>query len=320
MPTFSTDDLPSHERFDYWREVRAAKLFGVTLELDAAQRPSFRGSVSAFPVADAGVVELRASPYRVYRTEADIAQSPSQSLCICQQLDGASWYDTGRSGEFAISAGQIATAYTDLPYETRPLTGQGYNLRLVRIPFTRCTSLVGNPSDLVAEPVVAEPGVAALFSSYLEAFVQQAPYLTGLAADTAVQTLAQLAILARGLVAPQEDNSRIAIRVARLQAARQSIERNFHRHDLSPEVTARMLGISVRQLHLLFEPTNTTYAGFLRAKRLAHARWLLDRSTTQPVADIAFACGFASLATFYRAFRSAYGHSPSELRQPASRG
>ena len=42
-------------------------------------------------------------------------------------------------------------------------------------------------------------------------------------------------------------------------------------------------------------------------------RLLLHRQE-RTVADIAYACGFDSLATFYRAFRAAYGMTPLDMR------
>jgi hypothetical protein len=38
------------------------------------------------------LVEMRASPYKVFRTEADIARAPSDALCIYQQIDGEGWF------------------------------------------------------------------------------------------------------------------------------------------------------------------------------------------------------------------------------------
>ncbi len=37
-------------------------------------------------------------------------------------------------------------------------------------------------------------------------------------------------------------------------------------------------------------------------------------SVSRTTADIAFACGFDSIATFYRVFRSAYGMTPGHVR------
>lgn len=81
-----------------------------------------------------------------------------------------------------------------------------------------------------------------------------------------------------------------------------------------------MLGISVRQLHLLFEPTGMSVARYLMLKRLEHARELLAQAAQRPVSAIAFSSGFESLATFYRVFRHAFGVSPVDYRQSVGRG
>lgn len=313
MPSFSTDDLPQKERFAHWREVRAKNIFGVSIDLDKDQHGRFQGSCSALSVGGAALVEMHASSYRVARTEQDIARSSSDSLCIYQQLDGGGWFEAGGS-EFVVSSGSLATSHSDRPYKTAPTTEAGFHLRLVKIPFVRCKALIEREQDLSARPLHIEPGLTALFADYFASFVEQAPHLQGAAAEAAVQTLAQLAIVARGMSAPQEQRSRDAIRTGLLQRARQTIETHIDRPDLSPAMVAGLLGVSVRQLHLLFEPTGTTYARYVLSRRLEHARLLLRQVPPRPVADIAFACGFDGLSTFYRSFRSAFGMSPADFR------
>lgn len=78
---------------------------------------------------------------------------------------------------------------------------------------------------------------------------------------------------------------------------------------------AGLIGISVRQLHLLFEPTGTSYTRYLLSRRLEHARLLLSQFPDRSVADIAHACGFDGLSTIYRNFRSALGTSPADFRE-----
>ena len=313
MPSFSTDDLPQRERFTHWREVRAKNIFGVSIDLDRDQHAQFHGHCSALSVGGAALVEMHASSYRVTRTEQDIERSPGDSLCIYQQLDGGGWFDAGGS-EFVVSAGSLATSHSDRPYKTAPTTEAGFHLRLVKIPFARCKALIEREQDLSARPLHVEPGLTTLFADYFESFVEQAPHLHGVGAEAAVQTLAQLAIIARGMASPQEQRGRDAIRTGLLQRARQTIENNISRSDLSPATIASLLGISVRQLHLLFEPTGTTYARYVLSRRLEHARLLLSQVPPRPVADIAFACGFDGLSTFYRSFRTAFGLSPADFR------
>ena len=141
MLKFSTDELPPHERFAHWREVRAQNIYGVTIELEKALQPAFRGTFSAIKVGEATLIEMHASSYQVSRSWADIANAPSDSLCIYQQLDGENWFDTGRHGEFVIAAGALGTSYSDLPYVTTPTKQSGFHLRLLKIPFARCKGI-----------------------------------------------------------------------------------------------------------------------------------------------------------------------------------
>jgi AraC family transcriptional regulator len=53
---------------------------------------------------------------------------------------------------------------------------------------------------------------------------------------------------------------------------------------------------------------------YVLARRLAHARQLL-RTTSQPLGEIALACGFASASHFTNRFRQAVGGTPGEYRQ-----
>jgi AraC-like DNA-binding protein len=319
MLKYSTDELPPHERFAQWREVRAKNIYGVTIELEKALQPAFQGSFSAIKVGEATLIELHASPYQVSRSWADIEDAPSDSLCIYQQLDGENWFDTGRHGEFVIGAGALGTSYSDLPYVTTPIKQGGYHLRLLKIPFARCKPMVERNRELPAQLLNTDQGLAALFSSYFAEFAIQAPHLKGASAEAAVQTLAQLTIVARGLAEAGSPSSQAAIRASRLRAAREIIERDLPVSALSATVMAVKLGISVRQLQLLFEPTGTSYARYVLSRRLERARQLLTQPGSGLVAEIASACGFDSLATFHRNFRAAYGMSPSDYRQSAKR-
>lgn len=294
--------------------MRAKNIFGVSIELERDKHAEFHGRFSVLPVGGAALVEMHASSYKVKRTEADVARAPSDSLCIYQQLDGAGWFHAG-GAEFVVSAGSLATSHSDLSYTTEPTTEAGFHLRLVKIPFARCRALVERERDLSARPLQIVSGFTTLFAANFESFVAQAPLLSGAGAEAAVQTLAQLALVARGMAEPQNEPSREAIRSGLLHNARQSVEINIDRSDLSPALVAGLLGISVRQLHLLFEPTGTSFARYVLARRLENARLLLAQSPNRPVTDIAYGCGFDSLSTFYRSFRRAFGVSPAEFRE-----
>jgi len=106
-----------------------------------------------------------------------------------------------------------------------------------------------------------------------------------------------------------------AARAHRLLAAQQFIDENLQRDDLTPTVTAQALGISVRQLHMLFEPTGCSFSRHVLARRLERARQELASDPDRAVVEIALACGIKSSTVFYRGFRHAFGMNPTDYRQ-----
>jgi len=104
-------------------------------------------------------------------------------------------------------------------------------------------------------------------------------------------------------------------RAARLRAARDFVERNLYRSDLNPELVARALHISVRQLHLLFKPTGMSFSRHVLARRLERARFALETEPDRKVIAIAFECGIESLSVFYRGFHAHFGVSPTQHRR-----
>lgn len=317
MLTFSTDDLRPHERFDHWCEVRARNLFGVTISLKQEERQHFRGQFSALSTGGAVLSQMQASPYRVSRTAGDISRASSDTLCIYQQTGGASWFNSHNGGEFVVRAGEFAISHSNLPYLTRPITAHGFDLRILKIPLAGRATDASPSRNLVPALLRDDPRLTSLISASFAALVADTTQNPEADCDLAVGHLAQLALLARGSVLAGSPDSRAALRFGSLQAARNILTRDMHHPKLSPEYVASALGISVRQLHILFEPTGKSFSRTLMAMRLAEACRLLRSGPALAVTDVALACGFDSLSTFYRLFRAAYGMTPRDIKAAA---
>jgi len=309
--SWCTDEVEPQDRFDYWREVRSKGLFGVTAELEREQRADFFGEFSLRKVGEAGLVELRASPYRVERREADIADAPGDSICIYQQLGGGGWFGGLPGDDFAIDSGRFATSYTDLPYRTAPLGNAGFHLRILKIPAAHVPAPARQLGGLTAK-TFADDALAPLLTSCFTDLVEDA--VTADDAVPQVQALAQLALIERGIVNPSSRRGQFALRIGRLSLARRLIARHLANPELSPSMVAGLLGVSVRHMHMLFEMADRSFSQTVTAARLKHSRRLLVEAPERLIADIAFASGFESLATFYRAFNSAFGMAPGDFR------
>jgi AraC-like DNA-binding protein len=312
MLTFSTDDLPAKDRFDHWVEERGKQLFGVTIELERAKRLDFKGHFSAVSIGGATFAEMHASTYHVSRTRADIARLASDSLCIAEQVRGPGWMDIGQGRIRAITNSTLVVSHSDMPYAAIPTRTDGFHFRALKIPLAGRESLAEGARNLEHEPLAAGLWLTKLIAAGFAALVEHGPRISN--PEAAVANLGQLALLARGRAMPGSPESRAALRFGQFHAARQILAQNLYRPDLSPTQVAGLLGVSVRQIHLLFEASGESFSRTLTTQRLAEAHRQLRQDTKRPVADIAFACGFESLATFYRVFRRAYGLSPSDVR------
>lgn len=169
---------------------------------------------------------------------------------------------------------------------------------------------------MVSIPMVET--LATLVATYLEALGRAAEELKDGEATMVADTLARLLAAACGEASLPHAQ---AIRDAKLDQVRRYIRRYLSSPSLDPQMVAQGLGISPRQLHLLFKPTGETFSQYVRRLRLEECRATLQNPmvSNRSIADIAFSWGFASLPTFYRAFHAAYGMAPGDLREPIAR-
>lgn len=317
MYRWCTDEVEPHDRFDFWREVRAKGLFGVTAELDREQRAGFYGEFSLSQVGNGALVELKASSYAVERSQADIGYAPGDSICIYQQLGGGGWFGGMRSSDFAIANGGFATSHTDLPYRTRPLGDSGFHLRILKIPVSGLATQDKRTREL-APKVFNDPALAPLLDACFADLGEAAANDGSSGAGPLVQALGHLALIERGIVRPGSRRGQAALRTARLSLARRLIARHLQDPDLVPTRVADLLGVSVRHLHMLFEVADRSFSQTVTEERLKRSRRLMREAPERLIADIASACGFESLATYYRVFNAAYGMAPGDFRAQAA--
>ncbi|MFA1541738.1 helix-turn-helix domain-containing protein [Actinomadura monticuli] len=105
-----------------------------------------------------------------------------------------------------------------------------------------------------------------------------------------------------------------------LRAIQEWIEARLHDPALCPAAIAAAHHISVRQLYRVFRPAGTTVARYVRARRLENCRRELADPFlgAQRIGAIAGRWGLPDAAAFSRAFRAAYGQTPTAYRARAA--
>ncbi len=104
------------------------------------------------------------------------------------------------------------------------------------------------------------------------------------------------------LLSYSSHSEKIFIRVCNI------VKAQFFDPDICPREVAREAGISLRYLQKLFTARGTTCSGFIQSLRLDHAARLLGvralSNSGQPLAEIAYACGFQDYGYFTRTYRT----------------
>jgi AraC-like DNA-binding protein len=90
-------------------------------------------------------------------------------------------------------------------------------------------------------------------------------------------------------------------------------------HTLDATTAAARLGITVRYVHYLLEPTGRTFAEHVLDRRLMRIWQILrdPQHVTRRIADIALEVGFKDLSYFNRVFRRKYEATPTDIRRAA---
>jgi AraC-like DNA-binding protein len=316
---FSTADVSGADAFDYWQEIARSRVLGLALDIEPEKRGGFDGTFQINATPDATLMITNSSGHLVRRSPTNITRMPSGAVMIYQQLTGSSWFETPGRAPFVTAPGAFAIGDIDSPFASDTVENERHHFRAVALPHALFDRSSARTMALPMQPLANAAGLGALFSVYFDAFCREFDSFTGHAAEFAAQTLAQLAAFANGAAPAGDEVTRLGVRVARLELVRQFIARNLANSKLSAASVAGALGISVRQLHLLFEPTGTTFARQVLTLRLARAKTMLLHDQ-RSVISIAYACGFESLTTFNRGFRSAFGMSPTEMRRAAMHG
>ena len=304
----SVDDAPEHDRFEMWR----AAIFS-TLAISAQPMPDAKGPFRArFSARSSGPMlhcSFQSDGFHAVRRSQEVAFRQWDGYRIyCESSPGVSFRIAGR--QMASSPGDLIIADADAMFEALPVDSY-YSDESWLIP----KPLISAHLPALGRPLVmrlsGRSGVEALAASYLQSLTRNWDSIPEASMATVADTLARLVGIACGAAAAEQPD---AVRAGRLVEAKRHINQHLADPDLAPAKVAAALGIAVRSLHLLFEPTGSSFARYVLSRRLEECRGALLANPRRPVIDIAFAWGFSSLSGFYRAFQAAFGMSPSDLR------
>ncbi|MEV1078053.1 helix-turn-helix domain-containing protein [Streptomyces sp. NPDC050211] len=305
-------------RREVWRDLLRDHF--VSLDVDVERdRGTFGGAVSSGFLGHLRVSGVRSVDQDVVRTQELLRRDGGRyfQVCLVRRGEARATQDgheaTLRPGDFVIYETErpfhwalrsdAASPYWDLAVFTWPRD-------TIRLSESESASLTCRTLDggsgitgvlsrmltdvLVAKPTVSEAGALRI-------------------ADEIGDLVTTVATEAHGI---GEGTDRHASLLRQIDAY---IEEHLGDPDLSPEGVAQAHYVSTRQLQRMFARRGQTVSQVIRRRRLERCRrdLLTRRGGDATLTEICVRWGFTDLAVFSRAFREAYGTSPTAYRTRA---
>ena len=294
-------------------DFRDAVAVGAVPVAASCDRPDgFRAGLAQARWHGITISQVDATAHTVERDEALVREAPARGCLVVLVLDGA--VEVAQDGRAArLEAGRLALVDGSRPFR---LAADGeHRMLVVEFPRDRICLPERLLGGTTAQPVAVDGGLGAVVASFLVPLAAH----PGLLASRAGARLALNAIDLLGTLLARDLDDAAAGLAARQQWFEQvcaEIESRLDDPRLAPAELAEAAHISLRQLYLLFHERGQTVAGYIRARRLDGAYLdLIDPTAAElPIAAIGAKWGFPAAAHFSRAFREAFGTTPTAVR------
>ncbi|MFD6888234.1 helix-turn-helix domain-containing protein [Streptomyces sp. NPDC059957] len=308
----TSDSVERKDRFDWFCEAVSNDVMPITL--DTLHAADFQASLMHVDLGVAQLSSTACSPVVSRRTSAHVRRGDPEHLQLALITRGT--FSISQRGNDSVVEESFVLTDTSRP-SAGTFTGGQVEALVMQIPRQALALRSDQVDGLLAQGLAADVGSGAILADFLKTLVARGPHCRPeeLHAMGAVTLDLATAFLARRLgdlgKAPAEARAQ-----ERLQKVHCFIENNLGDPDLTPRTIADRHNISLRRLHALFGDQDLTVAARIRQRRLerAHADLACTELSGQPVQAIATRWGFSSATGFSRAFRDAYGVTPTEHR------
>lgn len=311
----STADIPAPDRFGFWSEVvtRAA----MPIDVSTSHTANFDATIHLGSIGAIDLMAMDHPPMNVSRTARLIRRSDPDAYHLVLSTAGNQQMAQDRK-EVVLRPGDMTLYHSSRALQTRTDPRlERESAIVVMIPTGLLPLPPGKAREVLATRLPGDDPLTSIVIAHIRALhtcidrldPAEGARLSTITLDLIGQMLARR-LDAEHMLPPDSLDRALFFRIQSF------VERNLGQPGLNPETLADAHHISLRALHRQFRSQGLTAAGWIRTRRLENCRrdlgdpLLADR----PVAAIAARWGFTT-HTLGRAFKAAYGLSPSAFRQ-----
>jgi AraC-like DNA-binding protein len=323
----TTRGIAEGERGEFWREALSRSF--VPVELVLSGDVGVFGSVRAERVGEVSVADVSSSALEIRRHPRLIGSADDELLHVAVSRRGYGYLSQdGR--EVCMRPGEPVIYETPRPFHVR--FDEPWEATVLTVPRELIALTQAESSRVTARPL---PKGSRLNATISRAILDMTGYFDSIPAALAPRLLIDLTDLALALVRDEARRQERVVdlttsiswapgprRLRLLSQIKDDIEQNLTDPALSPSVIAAVNHISIRYLYKLFADESLSVSGYIRQRRLRQCAHNLGDPNLAgiPVAVLARRAGFGDIRGFGRAFKAAYGSTPTEYRTAAMTG
>lgn len=304
---FSTQDISTKERFDYWHELVYRTYAPCSGHVSSMS--GFNGSLKTDAFGAAEVSDVSSTGISYERKAFDVRSGPRDDFFVSFMISGEGCFaQNGR--QVCQRAGDILLYDSGHPYSYQ--YEQRYRSLLMRIPRPLASARSVDVDQLGG---VVLSG-SSPFGKLLGSLLVQAQNLATSVENGALQELSpsmldMIAAAVRqgtGDTAPQSLANH-----SKIQQIKRYLIDHMSDSSLTLQQVAKDQNVSVRTLCRLFAETGTTAMGWLQSQRLRAAYSAISEHKVRSITDAALDFGFNDLSHFGRSFKKEFGVTPKSL-------
>jgi AraC-like DNA-binding protein len=315
--SYSTSRVARGARLRYWNDLHAN--LGAPLEIKARDRGDFDAAASTAELGPLRFVRVDSAPATVEHRARHVAQTRERRFRVVLSVRGK--LGVRQVGhEALLEEGDFALLDDSVPY--RLDFDEPNGALCVAIAPATMKAYLPTPARLCGLRMPADRPLNRVVSTMLLGLWEQLDQHTLQAEQQPGLARSFLQVMAASYTVDHAcDVDRSVVAAARCTEIKQYIETHLRSPELTPATISAAVGLSRRYLRLLFAAENDSMTAYLRRRRLeecafelAQPQWS-GRSITATASD----WGFRSVTHFARAFKIAYGTTPSEFKQAHAR-